>query len=204
MRDDARQLLNAINEKADAEKAEMRAQAEHEIAGIDETTEAQIEQFREEALAQLDGQLHLESECIVGRAKLDIRDRLIETKNEVLDEVFERAGGRMAAFDDAETYKDIFRRLVEEALGGIDDEDVRLRISVTDLPVWESLKGDFPASISAVPCDGPKGTVIVEIDGGSRSIDNSIETRLEMARGLMRRELAEILFGSETSGEETR
>jgi vacuolar-type H+-ATPase subunit E/Vma4 len=201
MRDDVRQLLAAIKETADAEKAEIRAQTEQEIAKISERTEAQIEQFRDEALAKLEGQLRMESECIVGRAQLEIRDRLIEVKNEAIREVFELASGQIAALADTETYKKIFERLVTEALGKINCEDIRLRISRNDLPLWESLKGDFPTSISAVFCDGPKGTVIVEINGGSQSIDNSIETRLQTARGLMRRELAEILFDSEFYGE---
>jgi vacuolar-type H+-ATPase subunit E/Vma4 len=46
--------------------------------------------------------------------------------------------------------------------------------------------------------------VIVEIDGGRQSIDNSIETRLKMAQALMRHQLAEILFDDETSGEKDK
>jgi vacuolar-type H+-ATPase subunit E/Vma4 len=204
MRDVVRQLLAAIKETADAEKAEVRAEAEQEMTGISERSEAQIEQFRDEALARLEEQLHVESECIVGRAELEIRDRLIEVKNQALAEVFELAGGQIAALGDTEAYKQIFKRLVHEALGRIDGKDVSLQISRTDLSSWESLKEDFPASLSVVLCDGPRGTVIVETDGGSQSIDNSLETRLETARTLMRRELAEILFNGDASQEEAR
>jgi len=202
MRDDVRQLLAAIKETADAEKAEICARAEREIAIITEKTEAQIKQFRDEALAKLDAELRMESESIVGRAKLEIRDRLIEAKNEALRQVFELAGGQIAVIYEAKTYREIFRRLVTDAIDKANCDKVHLRTSKTDLKLWESLKKDFPASVQAVPCDGPKGTVIVETDGGSQSIDNSIETRLEMARGIMKRELVEILFDGETSGEE--
>ncbi|MFH1716619.1 MAG: V-type ATP synthase subunit E [Planctomycetota bacterium] len=201
MPDDVGQLLAAIKEMADAEKAEIRAQAEQEIAKISERTEAQIEQFRDKALARLEGQLRMESECIVGRAELEIRDRLINEKNEVLREVFELASRQIAALDDAEKNQDILKRLVREAIGRINCEDLRLRISRTDLSLWESLKGYFPGSIPVVLCDGPKGTVIVETNDGSRSIDNSIETRLEMAREVMKLELVELLFDAGTSGE---
>ncbi|MBW7990407.1 MAG: hypothetical protein FVQ84_10385 [Planctomycetes bacterium] len=202
MQDHAGQLLAAIRETADAEKDAIRAETEQEIAEIGARTEAQIEQFRDEALARLEDQLRTESECIVGRAELEMRDRLIHEKNEALREVFELAGKQIAVMDDFETSKEVFKRLIREAIGGIDSEAVRLRISEKDLPLWESLKRDFPSSISVELCDGPKGTVIVETNDGSQSIDNSIETRLEMAREVMRRELAELLFDVEISGEE--
>jgi len=202
MRDDVNKLLTAIKETADAEKAEIYARAQRDIAIINEKTEAQIKQFRDEALAKLDAEFRMESESIVGRAKLEIRDRFIEAKNEALRKVFELAGRQIADMYETKTYQEIFRRLVTEVYEKVNCDNVHLKISKTDLKLWESLKKDFPESVRAIPCDGPKGTVIVEIDGGSQSIDNSIETRLEMARGIMKRELAEILFDGETSGEE--
>ncbi len=201
MRDDVKQLLAAIKETADAEKAEISARAEREIAKITENTEAQIKQFRDEALAKLDTELRMESECIVGRVKLETRDRLIEAKNEALRQVFELAGRQIADMYDTETYQEIFRSLITDVIDKANSDNVHLRISKTDLKLWESLKKDFPESVQAVPCDGPKGTVILETDGGSQSIDNSIETRLEMARRIMKRELVEILFDGETSGD---
>lgn len=199
MRDDVGQLLAAIEEMAEAEKSEIRAKAEQEIAGINESAEAQIKQFRDEAFARLEGQLRLESECIVGKAELEMRDRLIHEKNEALREVFELAGEKIAALNDAVVYKEIFKRLVREAIDKIGCEDARLRISGTDRSIWESSKGEF--SVPVVFCDGPKGTFIVETNDGSQSVDNSLETRLEMAREVMKRELVELLFDDEASGE---
>lgn len=202
MRDDVRQLLAAIKETADAEKAEMRAQTEQEITKINEHTKAQIDQFHDEELSRLDAQLQMESECIVGRAQLEIRDRLIAAKNDALREVFNLANEKIAELYDTETYKEIFKRLVTEAIDRANCDDMVLRISKTDLPIFESLKGDLPASISVTPLDSPKGTVVIEIDGGSQSINNSIETRIKTAQDLMRTELVEILFDGDTSGDD--
>jgi len=199
MQDDVGQLLAAIKEMAEAEKVEISAKAEQEIAIINESTEAQVKQFRDEALDRLEGQLRMESECIVGRAELEMRDRLIQEKNEALRGVFELAREKINALNDAETYKEIFKRLVREAIDRIDCEDVRLKISRTDRSIWESSKGDF--SIPVILNDGPKGTVIVETNDSSQSVDNSIETRLDMAREVMKQELVELLFDADASGE---
>jgi len=202
MQEDVRQLLAVIGEAAEAEKADVRAKAEQEIAEIGARTEAQIEQLRDEALARLEDELRAESESVVGRAQLEMRDTLIHEKNEALSEVFELARKQIAVMDDFATNKEIFKRLIREAIVGMNSEAVRLRISESDQALWESLKGDFPASISVELCDEPKGTVIVETNDGSQSIDNSIETRLETAREVMRRELAELLFDAKIPGEE--
>ncbi len=201
MPDDSGQLLAAIKEMANAEMAEVRAQAQQEVAMINERAEAQINQLRDEALERLEAQLRTESECIVGRTELEIRDRVVQQKNEAIADVFERATGRIAELYDTAKYRKIFKRLIQEATGKMNSEDVRLRISNADLPLWKAIKGDLPASISVACVDGPKGTVVVETNDGSQSIDNSIGTRLEMAREVMRRELSEMLFGAEASGE---
>jgi vacuolar-type H+-ATPase subunit E/Vma4 len=204
MQDNVRQLLAEIKLMAEAEKSEIRALAEKEITKISERTEAQIMQFRDEAFARLEDRLCMESECIVGRAELEIRDRLIHLKNEAIGKVFKLAIEKIAALDGTEKDKESFKRLIQDAFGSINCEDVRLQISQTDQLLWESLKVDLPASASVVLCDAPKGTVVVETNDGSESIDNSIGTRLEMAQGVMRRELAEILFDSDTYGEKQK
>lgn len=204
MADDVTQLLAAITEMADAQKAGILAETEQEIARIGEHADAEIEQFRAKMLAQLEEQLRIEAECIVGRAQLEIRDRLIQEKNEALDKVFELAAQRIAVINDPATRSEILKRLIREAIGKIDSEEVRLRISGADLSLWESVKGQLPASISVQLCDGPKGTVVVETSDGSQSLDNSIESRLEMARQVVKRELAELLFGGKPPGSQSK
>jgi vacuolar-type H+-ATPase subunit E/Vma4 len=202
MQEDVRQLLAVIGEAAEAEKAGVRARAEQKIAEIGARIEAQIKQLRDEALARVEDQLRSESECIIGRAELEMRDTLIHEKNEALREVFELARKQIAVMNDFKTSKEVLRRLIREAISKINGEAVRLRISKKDLPLWKSLKGDFPPSISVELCDEPKGTVIVETNDRSQSIDNSIATRLETAREVLRWELADLLFDAEISGEE--
>jgi vacuolar-type H+-ATPase subunit E/Vma4 len=200
MQDDVMQLLAAIKETADAEKADIRAKAEQEVARIRERTEAQAGQLRDKAFARLQEQLRTESESILGKAKLDIRDRFVQEQNEAVEEVFERASRRIAAMNDSERTK-ILKRLVREVVARTGRDDIRLRISRADLALWESVKADFPASLSVELCDAPTGTVIAETHDGSQSIHNGLETRLERARAVMRRELVELLFDIRTAEE---
>lgn len=202
MQDDVKSLLAALQETAEADRADIRARAEQQIAQIRERSETQVEALRDEALAELEEQLQTESECIVGRAQLEIRDRAIQQKNEAVEEVFERASRQIASIDDVTTRQEIIKRLIHEAIDRINSEQVYLRVSKADLELWQSLKADFPPSISVESCDGPKGTVIVETHDRAQSIDNSIETRLEVARAAMKRQIVELLFGVQASGEE--
>jgi vacuolar-type H+-ATPase subunit E/Vma4 len=200
MRDDITALFAWIRERAEAEKAEITAQADREIAQIDERAEGQINRLRKEMLAQLEEQLHIESDCILSAAKLEIDNRLVDEKNVALDKVFSLASQQIEALN-SDTRKEIFRELIDDAISRINSEQAYLRISKADLPLWEKLKKGFPKSISVELCDGVTGTVIVETSDRSQLIDNSIHTRLEMAEKIMRRELGELLSNSERTGE---
>ena len=200
MRDDIAALFAWIRERAEAKKAEITAQADREIAQIDERAEGQINRLRKEMLAQLEEQLRIESDRILSAAKLEINNRLVDEKNVALDKVFSLASQQIEALN-SDTRKEIFRELIDDAVSGINSEQAYLRISKADLPQWEKLKKGFPKSISVELCDGVTGTVIVETSDRSQLIDNSIHTRLEMAEKIMRRELGELLSNSERAGE---
>ena len=200
MQDDVGMLLAAIREMAEAEEAGVSAHAEQEIAGINECAEAQIKRLRSDALSQLEDELRTESERILSAAKLGIRDRLVREKNEALDKVFNLSRKEIAALGNSNDSKETFRRLIQEAISRMNSDDVRLRISIADLSLWESLKGDFPTSISVESCEGSKGTIIVESSDSSQCIDNSLKTRLAMAQEVMRQELGGLLFTDQATG----
>ena len=200
MRDDIAALFAWVRERAEAKKAEITAQADQEIAGIDERAEGEIDRLGNEMLAQLEDQLRIESHSILSAAKLEINNRLVDEKNVALDNVFSLARQEIEALD-FDTRKDIFRELVNDAIGRVNSEEARLRISKADLPLWEKLRRGFPKSISVELCGDVTGTVIVETSDRSQLIDNSIHTRLEMAGKIMRRELGELLFDTEKAGE---
>jgi len=200
MRDDIAALFAWIRKRAEAKKAEVTAQADDEIAKIDERAESEINRLRKEMLAQLEDQLRIESDCILSAAKLEINHRLVDEKNVALDSVFSLARQEIEAVD-SDTRKEIFRELLNDAIGRMNSEEACLRISKADLPLWEKLKKGFPESISVELCDDVIGTVIVETSDRSQLIDNSIHTRLEMAEKIMRRELGELLFNTEKTGE---
>ncbi len=201
MQDDFAALLAAIRKTAESEKAEIAAQGEQEIAGINDRAEAEVNRLRGEALAHLEDQLRAESDRILSTARLEINNRLAHEKNKALEQVFELASKEIAALVNCKDSKEIFKRLGHEAVGRIDSDKVHLRISELDLPLWESLKKDLPTSILVESCDRPKGTVIAESSDRLQSVDNSIDARMEMAREVMASQLAEHLFTVEKAGQ---
>ncbi len=139
MQDDIAALFAWVRERAEAKKAEVTAQADHEIAKIDERAESEVNRLRNEMLAQLEDQLRIESDCILSAAKLEINNRLVNEKNVVLDDVFGLARQEIEALD-SDTRKEIFRELIDDAIGRMNSEEVYLRISKADLPLWDKLK----------------------------------------------------------------
>ena len=200
MLDDVEALLAAINKMAEAEKVDIADKARQEVDKINKQAEAEVERLRLEAIVQLEGTLCAESEAIVNNAKRDIDNKLEYEKNKALEKVFDLARQNICQLD-SDDRKSFLKRLITDAINRIDCDDVCLRISNDDLNIWESIKNDFQISISVKPCDRPSGTIIVETADGSLSIDNSIDTRLEIAKDAMRAQLCDILFANENFGE---
>lgn len=203
MLENAEALLAAIIEMADAEKIDIAEKADNEVAKINKQAKVEIERLKSEAMAQLEERLCAESETIVNAAKRDIKNKLVLEKNKALEKVFVLAKQNIRKSSD-EIRKDFLKRLITDAIDRANSDDVRLRISNDDLGIWKSIKKNFPKSISVETFDGPIGTVIVETSDGSLSIDNSIDTRLEIARNAMRAELCDILFANDKPGETTK
>ena len=116
MRDDIAALFAWIRERAEAKKAEVSAQADHEIAKIDERAEGEINRLRNEMLALLEDQLRIESDSILSAAKLEINNRLVNEKNVALDNVFSLARQEIEALN-SDTRREIFRELINDAIG---------------------------------------------------------------------------------------
>ena len=200
MLSDAEALLAAINEMANAEKVDIAEKAEQEVISINEKTEAQIRQLRPDAVVILEQSLCAESETIINNAKIDINNKLVHEKNKAIENIFVMAKQNIGNLDE-DTRKDFLKKLIGDAIDRTKCDDVHLKISSEDINIWESIKNRFHISIAVETSDRPSGTVIVETADGSLSIDNSIDTRLDIAKKAMRTELCAILFANEKSGE---
>jgi V/A-type H+-transporting ATPase subunit E len=183
--EDAKKNAENIRKKAEAERNRINDVSNKSIEGI------------------IGSELRAVHDRIVGRAQLEGRRKVLEARMEVLNKVYEQAqkeikniaAGKHADYD----YDDTLLKLIEEADLGMGDTEYVINANKKDL---EYLKinmdsvsivvGGKKLFLSEKPAD-IIGGVIVANTNGTKSMENTLEGRLEAANHQLQSEIAEKL-----------
>ncbi|HDD56719.1 MAG TPA: hypothetical protein ENG18_01705, partial [Nitrososphaeria archaeon] len=145
---------------------------------------------------------------IIGKAMMDGRRLLILTKNDLINEVFSRAIEKLKRFRESEGYERFLVKCLKEAVEAMnpsDGDEFIVYVDKRDLDLLKKRVGKiFKHSLKFKFKEGNfMGGVVVMDSDGKRIFYNTIESRLESLRPLLREKIASILFGEvKESGED--
>ena len=146
---------------------------------------------------------------IIGRAVMDGRRLLILAKNDLINEAFSRAVEKLKRFRESEEYERFlvkcFREAVE-AMNPSDGDEFIIYANKRDLELLRERAGKiFKHSLRFKFREGDfMGGVIVMDSDGKRIFYNTIESRLESLRPILREKVASMLFREVEMGGEDR
>ncbi len=169
-------------------EAEEKAQEEIERARKQRGTK--LEQERARILAEAEQ----EAARILAQASIRARQLISSAKAEAIAKITEGARKELSG---ASTNQSDLLSLIREAAGGLGTDKTRIYVSPKDVgAAKESLQADKELSakileVREVDC---LGGVIAEDDEGKLRIDNTYETRLEMALPKLLPKISEELF----------
>ena len=179
---------NKILETANTKAAEIEARTESELKRIKDQTNQAIENI-------LGGEIRAVHDRIVGGAQLEGRKLVMEARTEVVAKVFDEAQDAIMKVIKGKEYNDVLIKLASESITKLDEdcivyankEDAKYLKSVMEkLPVRHKVKIDESTE------DILGGIRLVNMDG-TKTIHNTLETRLKAARGKLTSEVAEKL-----------
>ena len=185
-----------ILEDAKKKAENLRLKAEAERNRINEVSHKSIEGI-------IGSELRAVHDRIVGQAQLEGRRKVLEARMEVLNKVYEKAQEEIENIATGKhenyNYNDILLKLIEEADIGIGSMEYIINANKKDL---EYLKDNMNSVSKAV--GGKKlilsekpaniiGGVIVANTSGTKSMENTLEGRLEAANQNLQSEIAEKL-----------
>lgn len=192
-------IVNKINQDARSEASKIVGEAEEEAEKKKNEAESKSEEIYQEIIERYKREAGQEKQRIVANAKLQKRKEILDAREEVIQESFQKAREKLENLPSKE-YKKILENLILEAMEAIDgDAEVMVRkedgkaVNKNFLQKLSKEAGHniekSKENISAV------GGVVVRSKDGKIEVDNTFDTRLERYRGEMRREVAKILFG---------
>jgi len=187
-------LFTAVRHQAEAEKQEIFAKARQEADRVQAQADAEIARLKAEAVSRTNKELLLETDRLLGRARMDKGLSLLRAKRELLQEVFDQARREIQALPHGDVYQGILQTLIAEAIA-VAGDDAEVTIAESEKDLCMTVVAKLGSACSLKPSDHRPGTVIAISTDGHRRVDNSLHTRLRKAEMLRRHEIAALLFG---------
>jgi len=196
----ASEVLGDIQKEAEALLLTAENEAKETLKAAKEQANQNYRAKISEAKAKADG----EKRKIASVAAVEIRNRLLQTKEELVDEAFEKALGKLEAFVKTSEYHTYLLELIKDASSRIGQRQLVVQVNARDK---EWLTQDMLESLSKkLKCEltladkkgGYIGGCIVQTADNKIIYDVTIDNRMQELKPVLRVEIAKILFGEAT------
>ena len=195
-------LCQAIITQAQGEVETILTQAKAEADRRRNEAEARRQEALARTRAEVEAQARLEARSRIDRAELEGKRQVSQTKEKILNEVFEQTRSRLLAFRETPGYRDWLRATLLGALQQLEGEQFQVMANPED-EKWltpDLLEEVAQAracrlDLAADPDLTPGGFVVVRADGRVR-VDQTFQGIMDRQRETLRAETARKLWGS--------
>jgi len=143
---------------------------------------------------------------IVGSNRLAARNKELVTIETDVNRAFGEARERLANSGKDESYRSLMAKIVEESIPQVGSDQVVIECNKNDAELVKKIVGDLSkknSKVTATVSDKPInaiGGIRVRSADGTMSFDNTLDSRIERLKPLIRKNIARMLRGEE--GEE--
>ena len=191
-------IMSEAQEKADVIIQDANANVSEITAKAEKTAEAEKIKILENGKKQSD----MRYQQIISEAKMNARRAELGAKEEVIEAAFDKATEELKsiASSGSEEYDDSLSKMIKEAVDELGSKDLILQLNEADTNKFKSqLDSSSTFQIDDVtfelgePID-TIGGAIVKTKSGEIEVNNTIESRLERFKSVLRSEVADVLF----------
>ena len=195
-------IVSSIMSEAQGKADIIMQEANAEIATINADAEKTAESEKNKILENGKKQSDMRYQQIISEAKMNARRAELGAKEEVIEAAFDKATDDLKdiASSGSEEYDDSLTKIIKEAVDEIGGKDLIIQLNEADTNKFKSqLDSSSTFQIDDVkfqlgePID-TIGGAIVKTKSGDIEVNNTIESRLERFRSVLRSEVANVLF----------
>ena len=179
-----------------------REKAENILKNAEERAKKMIEtaetKAREELRSKIEPEKLVLKRRILGKAVMDGRKAVILAKNEVVEKAFEKALEKIRALTDSDLYREFLAKSLKKAIeefSDIDGEELIVYANERDLEFLREKTRELYPSVKLKFRKGDFiGGIIVMDSAEKRVFYDTIESRFEALRPVLREKVASLLF----------
>jgi V/A-type H+-transporting ATPase subunit E len=137
---------------------------------------------------------------IVGSSRLAARNQELLLIENNVNEAFERARAWLSSSSKDEAYRSLLAKIIEESIPSVSSDDVTIECNKNDLDAVKKIVADlakkskYRIKVSDQPISAIGG-VRVKSGDGAMSFDNTLDSRIERLKPLIRKNIARMLRG---------
>jgi len=188
-------LIASMEVNAEKGIAEIVQKAHQEAEEIKKSAEAKGEAIKASHCETAQKSADIERNKLIYNVKAENKMRIIKEKDAVIQRAFFDAKKCLDSFRDDARYKENFKKMLQEAVHELEGEKVRLHIDARDEPLCRQLLDELGRNSEIVDDLTSAGGLAVSTKDGTVVVSNTIESRLNNARELLKREIFSTLFG---------
>ncbi len=194
----ADEVVGAAQKEAEAVIAEAENNAKETLRRAKE----QADQIHQQILSQANVKIESEKRRIASVTEVDIRNSLLQTKEDLVDVAFEKALTKIKDFVASEEYHDYFLKLIEDAAKKLGQKDLVLQVNAKD---YEWITKNTLKDLSAkLHLELKLSDKIEDYLGGCKIhtaddkiiFDATLDNKLQELKPFLRVEVAKKLFGA--------
>jgi V/A-type H+-transporting ATPase subunit E len=188
-------LLAAVRANAEERVKEIRDRAGAEALKIRRDAEERAQGIRSASLEEAGRAVQLEKSKLISKVGAEKRMAFARAKEDLFQQVFDQAARRMASVRDHQGYRQLLKKLTGEAMEELPGEEIRVHIDPRDEPLCREILREMKRNCEVVTDLTTQGGLNVTTPDERLMIFNTLESRLERARELMKSEIMSTLYG---------
>ena len=188
-------LIASMDVSAEKSITERIQKAHQEGEEIKRSAEAKAETITASHLENAQKSAEIERNKLIYNAKAENKMRIIKEKDAVIQRAFFDAKKSLDSFRDHPSYKEDFKKMLQEAVRELEGEKVNLHIDTRDETLCRQVLDELGRNSEIVGDLTSAGGLAVSTKDGKVVISNTIESRLNNAKELLKQEIFSTLFG---------
>lgn len=188
-------LISAVKASAQERIKEIQDRAQAEAQKIRKDAEERAQSIRSAYLEEAARDVKLERSKLTSKAGAEKRMALARVKDDLFQQVFARAAQQMASARNHPAYRTSYKSMVREAMEELAGEEVRLHIDPRDELLCREILKEMQRNCEVIPDLTTLGGLNATTADERLMVFNTIESRLERAKELMKSETMSALYG---------
>jgi len=188
-------LIRSMEVNAEKRISAILNKAGQEAEEIIRTAKAEAETIKSSCLENAKKSVEIERNQLIYNVNSETKMSIIKEKDAAVQRAFDEAEKSLIDFRDRRTYHVYFKLMVQEAVGELEGEKVRFHIDKRDENLCQQVLAELSLNSEVITDLTSAGGLIVSTRDEKVVVSNTIESRLNNARELLKREIFSTLYG---------